>query len=199
MGKPHDHKPEVSTARQFYADVSPVRNAREVCEDSDAAGDLMRDEAAEKLRLAGCSASQAPRYVELVLGTLKARDLKACEEEEQPTSAPPRGLAPGMSWMAAEDGARRLIQALSQIWAWPDSRKGLGALFFAMGAPLYGCNSMRELAKLRAVSVEDVSNVVEELQRILGLPRTLQQKGESAVKSYKRTNGARSRKTDDTK
>lgn len=187
----YDPAKESVAAGVHYAQVPRPPTARDELEAQESADEVQRDLMAEKLRAAGCPARDALRYVAAVVAVIQAKD-KACAEEM--AGAVEKGGAEQMGWMRGEDGPRRLMQALSQVWDWPDSRKGLGALFFAMGAPLFGCNSMRELARLRGVSVEDVSNNVEVLQEILGAPRNALQKSAAAVASYKRECGASRRK-----
>lgn len=179
-----------SAQRQFYADLPEPRSAREECEGADGARELLIDEAAEKLRGRGFGAAEAVTAAEAVFAVLSARDKSVVAElvgEEEAESALERALAEIARLREAE---ARQKEAMAQIWAWPDARKGVGAWFFAHGYPLYGCNSMRALAELRQCSVEDISNVVDELQRIQGLPRNAQQKSEAAVESYRRENGA---------
>jgi hypothetical protein len=109
---------------------------------------------------------------------------------EAPGAALPADVA-GMGCAAGVEGARRLKQALMRAWDLPDAKKGLWALLFALQAQPFGWFTARACARQLGVSVEDVNNVVDAMQEILGVGKSPAQKSEAAVKSYQRTNGAR--------
>jgi hypothetical protein len=83
-----------------------------------------------------------------------------------------------------------LMEMLSKIYGAKDSKRSVGCLFFAMGRPPFGVASMRKLAERHGVSVEAISNEVEDFQLMLNLPRTEQQKSPTACAVYVLSNGA---------
>lgn len=201
MGKiGYDPEREKSAALTHELSRQAVRSPREECEAGDDAEAARVDELAERFRAEGASAGAAVRYALACREVFKRRDREACGFGGLTTGGAAVVEAGGVAEREIERlsavmlARERVVEALAQIWAWPDARKGVGAMFFALGVPLYGCNSMRELAALRQVSVEDVSNVVDELQRILGVPRNAGQKSVAAVEAYRRENGAARRK-----
>lgn len=178
-------------ARQFYADLPRPLDARVACEAGDEAREVLCDELAEGFRGRGLSAASAAGCAEVAMKILAGRDRGVCGLAVAEVAEEERvAIAARVCETAEVVSVERLRAACSRMWDWPDARKGLGAMFFAMGWPLHGCASMRALAKMRAVSVEDVSNVVDELQRLLGRPRNGFQKSEAEVAKYKQTNGA---------
>lgn len=73
--------------------------------------------------------------------------------------------------------------ATFQIWQAPKSKLSAGAFLMAVGWMPPGITSQRDLAKLFKVSPEHVSNLVEEWQEKLSLPRTEFQKSAKAVEA----------------
>lgn len=75
-----------------------------------------------------------------------------------------------------------------RIWGAARPRLAVGAFLMAVGWHPPGIRSQREMARMFSVSVEHISNEVEEWQRVLGLPRTEFQKSPKAVAAAKTHN-----------
>lgn len=79
------------------------------------------------------------------------------------------------------------------IWEAPLSRLSAGTFLMAAGWLPPGITSQRDMARLFKVTVEHVSNLVEEWQKKLNLPRTEHQKSAKAIESA-RTHHKKNRK-----
>lgn len=117
-----------------------------------------------------------------VFEVIKFLDREACENVADVMARVP---------VAMSDERLMWLEAVSQVFEWPDTKAASWALLFAHGQPPIGVDSMRKMAEGRAMSPENVNNMVDEFQRIFGLPRTRLQKSAAAIGSYQRTNGAK--------
>lgn len=146
-------------------------------------GDFVEEleESVEALAIDGWAEMMVRRGVDRKIALKCAGDVWESEQKKDRACAP---VAPAM----ANDG---LLEALSRVREARSSKLSIGCLFFAIGHLPYGITSMRDLAKEQKVSVEAVSNEVEEFQAILGLPRNSKQKSPAAVKAYTGCNGAK--------
>jgi hypothetical protein len=187
MSKHFSADEEVSTHEHFHrVETQGILSPAEMLQENEDAAEKLRDECAEALRAVGCAGLAAQRYVGVVLAVIRKRERSVVADRAG--SAMEKALA---EVARLQENEARQLETMAQIWAWPDARKGVGAWFFAKGERLYGVASMRALAEMRGVSVEDVSNVVDAIQRINGWERNAFQKSEEAVKAYERANGAR--------
>lgn len=180
MGK-YDPQAERSAAGEHYRRLEPARTPADEAEAGDAAELALLDEMAGKFRARGMGASEAAQYARDALAVWQARDRAVC-------GAGAVGVAKAAPAVSEERFC--WLQAVSQAFAWPDTKAGMWALLAAHGQPPIGLDSMRKMSAERIMSAENVNNMVEEFQRIFGLPRTPLQKSAAAVASYQRTNGA---------
>lgn len=171
-------------AQVFYADVSRPGDPREGACAEETAEDVLLDELVLGFVGRGLGAESARDCARVALALFRSMDRRVCGVEAS------EALVANVCASGAVVPVEKLRAACNRMWDLPDARKGLGAMFFAMGWALHGCGSMRSLARMRGVSVEDVSNVVDDLQGLLGQPRNGLQKSEAAVNSYQRENGA---------
>lgn len=98
------------------------------------------------------------------------------------------GLAQGFDSVAGgilSDAPVELVDAWRmqsfRVWQSSTPRLSVGAFLMSLGWLPPGIRSQRDLAKHFKVSVEHVSNLVEEWQELLNLPRTAYQKSAKAV------------------
>lgn len=127
--------------------------------------DSPADRLAERYRVLGMSPELAKKLVsDCGVGAF------AVLEKASGPSLPPEVI----------DGWR---MATFQIWQAPKSKLSAGAFLMAAGWMPPGITSQRDLAKLFKVSPEHVSNLVEEWQVKLNLPRTEFQKSAKAVEA----------------
>jgi hypothetical protein len=176
------------------AEQSSVDHAA-VIDESVSEEDQLIDELAEVLSEAGADRKSAMRFANAVISHEKKKDRRAVGE----VLASGAACAPAIMGRQANDSVAMsdaedaIMEMLFRAYDHRDSKFSLGCLCFAYGRPPLGVPSMRSLAELRGVSVEAVSKETETYQRILGLPRTEQQKSPAAVASYQRVNGAQTK------
>jgi hypothetical protein len=179
VGKP-DQRQERDAAAVHYAAVSSPKDAREECESREDQAEVLRDEAAEKLRRRGFNARDAAVAVDAVLAVLSEADRQLCAGVV--AGASENVLAKAEALEALRVMAVKLVQA-------PKPRFSAGCFLLAMGADHPGVKSERQWAAQQHMSHEHASNEVEEWQKSMRLPKTSGQKTEKARKVYQETNG----------
>lgn len=179
----------VDTARSATAMANPWEATTAVIMRADVQreshGDFVEEieESAEARAVDAWAEMFVRRGVERKMAMRCAGDVWESEQKKDRATLE-QAQAPAM----ANDG---LLEALSRVREARSSKLSLGCLFLAIGRLPYGITSMRDLAKEQNVSVEAVSNEVEEFQAILGLPRNSIQKSPAAVMAYAGCNGAK--------
>lgn len=187
MGKNgYDPQREQTAAYAHELGRQPIASPAECAEGEDEAELVALDEIALRFQSRGMGALAARQYAREALAVMAALDREACGGRMGSGEAGEKKFEEGK-----RDERRRWVHAVSQVWAWPDSRAGVWAVLFVNGQPPEGVDSMRKIAAMREMSVENVNNMVDGVQGILELPRTHLQKSAAARDSYQRTNGAK--------
>jgi hypothetical protein len=99
-----------------------------------------------------------------------------------------------MKAMVRAEQADALKLMLFKVWEAEKPRLTVGCLLLALGIKPMGVASGRELARMQNVSPEYVSNLMEEWQTMLGLPKTDFQKSAAAVEAARLHNRTSTKK-----
>lgn len=176
---------EAQMDRKMGVDA-PMRGDARPGDDTESAEERQFDELAEVMRGALGDARLAVAATRAALLFFERKDREVCGAamaEAQAGKVTP--------WSGAVEASDRMMESFGRVWGARDARLSMGCFLLAMDRAPLGVGSWRDLAARVGVSVEKVRMEVDAHQSILGLPRTKAQKSAAALKSYKRTNGAK--------